>query len=139
MLVPAFYGDHEHHDPSIEIFLRHEKPDACCGAHSLAEVYSVLTGMSGKERVGPDEAMLFLGNIRERLTIIALTDEEYFECVETSTVLGIRGGMIYDAVLARCALKSQAETIYTWNIKHWKRLGPEIASRLRSPENPPAL
>ena len=26
VLVAAFYGDHEHHEPSIELFLRYEKP-----------------------------------------------------------------------------------------------------------------
>ena len=91
--------------------------------------------MPGKEHVGPDEAMLFLGNIRERLVIITLTPEEYFDCVEASAALGISGATIYEAVLARCALKSNAEIIYTWNLKHWKRLGPEIAARLKTPDD----
>ena len=28
------------------------------------------------------------------------------------------GGGIYDAMLAHCALKAEAETIYTWNDRH---------------------
>jgi predicted nucleic acid-binding protein len=75
VLVATFYGDHEYHHPSIELFLRYEKRDVSCGAHSLAEVYATLTGMPGKNRAGPDETLLFLGNIRERLTVIALTDK----------------------------------------------------------------
>ncbi|MBI3941087.1 MAG: twitching motility protein PilT, partial [Acidobacteria bacterium] len=70
VLVATFYGDHEHHDESIQLFLRFEKKDVCCGVHSLAEVYSALTGMPGKARVVGDEALLFLGNIREQLTIV---------------------------------------------------------------------
>ena len=56
VLVAAFYGDHEHHDSSIELFLRYRKHEACCAAHSLAEVYASLTGMPGKNRATPDEA-----------------------------------------------------------------------------------
>jgi predicted nucleic acid-binding protein len=114
VLVATFYADHEHHESSIELFLRYEKREVCCGAHSLAEVYASLTGMPGKDRVGPDEAMLFLGNIRERLSIIALTDREYFKALEALAGAGITGGGIYDGTLGHCALKAGAETIYTW-------------------------
>ena len=133
VLVAAFYGDHEHHEPSMELFLRYEKRDVCYGAPSLAEVYASLTGMPGKYRAGPDEAMLFLGNIRERLTIARLTDKEYFRTMEASAAAGATGGGIYDALLGACALKAGAETIYTWNVKHFKRLGTEIAARTATP------
>ncbi len=133
VLVATFYGDHEHHEPSIDLFLRYGKRDACCGAHSLAEVYSSLTGMPGTDRVGADEAMLFLSNIRERMSIVTLTDKEYFKAVEASAAAGVTGGGIYDALLGHCALKAEAEAIYAWNLKHFKRLGPEIAGRVATP------
>jgi predicted nucleic acid-binding protein len=120
-------------NPSIELFLRLEKREVCCGAHSLAEVYASLTGMPGKDRASADEAMLFLGNIRERLSIVTLTDKEYFKAMEVSAAVGVIGGGIYDAVLGHCALKAGAETIYTWNAKHFRRLGPEIAGRVKTP------
>ncbi len=31
------------------------------------------------------------------------------------------GGLTYDALLARCALKANVETIYTWNLGHFQR------------------
>ena len=133
VLVATFYADHENHDPSIDVFLRHKKNDACCGVHSLAEVYSVVTGMPGKDRASADEAVLFLGSIRERLSIITLTDQEYFKVLEASAALGVTGGGIYDALLGHCALKSRAEVIYTWNLRHFERLGPEIAGRVSTP------
>ena len=51
VFVATFYADHQHHHPSLELFLRYEKRDVACGAHSLAEIYSNLTGMPGKYRV----------------------------------------------------------------------------------------
>jgi hypothetical protein len=40
VLVATFYADREHDPPRINLFLRLERKDACCGAHSLAEVYA---------------------------------------------------------------------------------------------------
>lgn len=133
VLVATFYAQHEHHTPSIDLFLRFDKDHACCAAHSLAEVYSVLTGRTGRHRVGGDEALLFLGNVRERLTTISLDREEYFAAIEASAALGIVGGAIYDALLAHCALIAEAESIYTWNLKDFQRLGPAIAARVKTP------
>jgi predicted nucleic acid-binding protein len=133
VLIATFYGDHQHHEPSKNLFLRFDKTEVCCAAHSLAEVYSTLTGMPGTHRVTGDEALLFLGNIRERLTTVALNSNEYFRAVEASSANGLAGGTIYDALLGHCALKAEAQSLYTWNLKDFKRLGPEIAARAKTP------
>ncbi len=133
VLVAVFYGDHQHHAPSIECFLRFSKKQACCGAHSLAEVYSSLTRMPGKDRISGEQAMLFLDEIRERMTIVSLDDEEYFRAIAGASAGGVLGGTIYDALLAQCALKAKAEIIYTWNVKHYRQFGSEAAKRARTP------
>lgn len=133
MLVPVFYGDHSHHTASLELFIQFDKSNGCCGAHSLAEVYSTLTRMPGKHRVSGEQAMLFIGNIRERLSIIALEGYEYADALAASAALGIVGGGIYDAILAHCAIKAKAETIYTWNGRHYAQCGPQVTRRLRTP------
>ena len=134
VLVATFYADHEHHPPSINLFLRFGKKDACCGAHSLAEVYATLTGMPGRRRVSGDEALLFLGDIRERLTLIALDEREYFQVAESSALGGLAGGAVYDAILGHCALKAKAKVIYTWNTRDFPRLPAAIAGRVKNPE-----
>lgn len=133
VLVATFYADHEHHPASIDLLLRYGKKDSCCGAHSLAEVYATLTGMPGKRRVSGDEALLFLGDIRERLTVVALDEQEYFQMAEASATANLSGGAIYDAILGHCALKAKAEVIYTWNAKDFLRLPPLIAARVKNP------
>src|SRR5437899_7175760 len=107
-LVPVFYGDHAHHQASLELFVQLDKNTGCCGAHSLAEVYSTLTRMPGKYRISGEQAMLFIGSIRERLTIIALNGDEYSDALAASSARGIVGGGIYDAMLAHCAMKARA-------------------------------
>ena len=133
VLVPVFYGDHQHHGASLECFLRFTRKQACCGAHSLAEVYASLTRMPGKHRISGEQAMLFLSDMRERLTIVALDDHEYFQAITEAAEAGVVGGTIYDALLVHCALKAKVEIIYTWNVKHYGQFGSEAAKRVRTP------
>jgi predicted nucleic acid-binding protein len=133
VLVPVFYGDHVRHQVSLALFIQFDKSTGCCGAHSLAEVYSTLTRMPGKHRISGEQAMLFIGSIREQLAIIALSGDEYADALEASASLGIVGGGIYDAMLAHCAIKAKAETIYTWNGRHYMQCGPKVTQRLRTP------
>jgi predicted nucleic acid-binding protein len=133
VLVPVFYGDHVHHKASPDLFIQFDKSTGGCGAHSLAEVYSTLTRMPGKHRISGEQAMLFIGSIRERLSIIALDGDEYADALQASAALGIVGGGIYDAMLAHCATKAQAETIYTWNARHYSLCGEQVVALLRTP------
>jgi predicted nucleic acid-binding protein len=133
-LVPVFYGDHVHHKASLDLFIQFDKSEGCCGVYTLAEVYSTLTRMPGKHRISGEQAMLFIGSIRERLSIVALNNDEYADALEAAAALGIVGGGIYDAILAHCAIKANAQTIYSWNIRHYAQCGPEVIRRLRTPQ-----
>jgi predicted nucleic acid-binding protein len=133
VLIPVFYGDHVHHKASLDLFIRFDKSTGCCGAQSLAEVYSTLTRMPGKHRISGDQAMLFVSSIRERLSIIALTGDEYYEALQAAAALGIVGGGSYDAMLAHCAIKAQSDAIYSWNTRHYALCGPEVRRRLSTP------
>jgi predicted nucleic acid-binding protein len=133
VLVATFYADHERHRPSIALFLRYAKNEVCCAAHSLAEVYATLTSMPPPRRVSGHEAVLFLRDIQERLTLVTLDADEYFQLTMDSAGLSLASGAIYDAVLAECALKLGARVIYTWNTKDFLRLAPAVADRVQMP------
>jgi len=83
--------------------------------------------------MGADQALLLLDQIRERLAIVTLDEEDYYTAIASAVALGIVGGTIYDALLAKCALKANAAIIYTWDLDHFRRLGPEVARRVRTP------
>ena len=131
VLIPVFYGDHTHHAASLEVFARCDK-DGCCGAHSLAKAYAALTRMPGKHRISGEQTMLFIADIRERLSVIAVLDgDEYTDLLEKAAAAGIVGGRLS---LRRgpggLALKSGAESIFTWNVRHFVRFGPEVTRRV---------
>jgi predicted nucleic acid-binding protein len=133
VLVPVFYGDHAHHAASLDLFTKFPQKDVCCGAHSLVEVYSTLTRMPGKHRISGEQGMLFINDIRQRMTVISLSADDYGDMLEKFTSIGIVGGAIYDALLAACALKAKAETLFTWNIRHYGQFGPDIMRILKTP------
>lgn len=134
VLVAAFYEHDARHEPSFETLVRHGKDDTCCSVHSLAEVYATLTGMPGPKRVSPDEALLFIDDLRANLALIALDEDEYFQVVQSAAEEGLVGGAVYDAIIGHCALKAKAETICTWNEKDFVRLSGPIAERVRRPQ-----
>jgi predicted nucleic acid-binding protein len=133
VLVPVYYGDHEYHDRSMRVFRKFTQAQASCGAHSLAEVYSALTRMPGRDRISAEQAILFVDDLRDRLTVVSLTADEHAQGLRKYGAMGIVGGTIYDTLLAHCALKARAEEIYSWNTRHYQQFGPEVVARLRTP------
>lgn len=131
VLVPVFLGDHEHHKSSLDLFLRYKKRDVSCAAHGMAEVYATLTRLPGKHRLSPAQSMLCVGEIRQRLSVVALTELEYYSALERASSLSIVGGTTYDALIVACALKAKADTIYTWNLRHFEQL--DLPGRIETP------
>lgn len=133
ILVPVFVSTHPHHEDSFRVFEAASKRTSACGAHSLAEVYSVLTRLPLKPPISPESAATFISEIRQRLTVLTLTGDDYFETIESAAKRGISGGRVYDALLLKCAEIADPETIYTWNVKHFQAIAPELADRIRTP------
>ncbi len=72
VLIAAFHGGHVHHLPSLKRFAAAEKKHSACGIHSLAEVYAVMTVLPVKPMIPPEQALLFVEEIRSRLESQAL-------------------------------------------------------------------
>jgi len=133
VLLAAANADHIHYAPSRELVLSLRRRQDACAAHSFAELYSTLTRMPFPQRRNASQAMLFVEDVQARLTPIALTPEEYFAAISDYSAMGVVGGAIYDALIARCALKARAEKIYTWNVRHFRQFGPDVEKKLRTP------
>lgn len=46
---------------------------------------------------------------------------------------GLSGGIIYDALACRAAIRAKAEILLTFNVKDFHRACPEVASRIEEP------
>jgi len=133
VLIAAFWGGHQHHEASLRRLGGANKKRSGCGVHSLAEVYAVMTALPVRPMIPPEQAVLFVAEVRERLTLVSLDGEEYFAAVRRCAEKGFTSGRIYDALLLACAAKARAQTIYTLNAKHFQALAPELAERVQAP------
>ena len=132
-LIPVFLEAHEHHSLSLRAFLKAEPAQAFCSSHGLVEFYSTLTRLPGSHRLSGEQVLLFLGDIRQRLAVESLTAEETWKLLADAAARGVTGGMIYDFIQARTALKAHATVLYTWNTKHFSRLGKDVSVIARTP------
>ena len=134
VLVAAFWGDHPQHKQSIELLKTCTPETAFCSAHSVAETYSTMTRMPVKPPISAEHALLFIRDIQDRFTVVALTSKEYFATVERLASTGLAKNYIYDGLIMAAAAKSEAAEIYTWNIGHFRAVSPqETVSRIRTP------
>jgi predicted nucleic acid-binding protein len=78
--------------------------------------------------------LLFLTDVRDRLTLITLDEQVYVQMEEACGTAGLTGGTVYDAILGYCALKADADVIYRWNTKDFLRLPPAISGRVQAPD-----
>jgi predicted nucleic acid-binding protein len=133
VMVAALWGDHPCHAASLSVFVEAGRQTGACGIHSLAEVYAVMTALPARPPLVPEQAFLLVEQIPQRLAIVALDEAEYRNAIRDLADRGLGGGRVYDALLLACARKCRAETIYTWNAKHFRQIAPDLASRIRTP------
>jgi hypothetical protein len=65
---------------------------------------------------------------------VSLGGEDYLVSIREAAANRISGGAIYDALIARCAVRMGADQIFTWNTRHtncWAQMFPN-ASRAPS-------
>jgi predicted nucleic acid-binding protein len=133
VLVAVFYADHPDHAPSERAFLSGRKEDLFCALRTLGEVYAVLTGLPLRPRITGAEGVDIIRQIRNRLTLVSLTEDEYVATIESASA-AIVGGAVYDALIARCAVKAQADVLLTWNQRDFSRFGDAVARLAKTPQ-----
>ena len=133
VLIAVAHVQHIHHESSRNLWNQCTARDTVVNAHTMAEVYNVLTSMPRGFRLSPRNASAAVDTFLERVTPVALTSEEYVAAIRASSALGIAGGSIYDALHVACARKVDAETIYTWNMRDFQLVAPDLAGRIVRP------
>jgi predicted nucleic acid-binding protein len=134
VLVAAMSQGHPQHSASL-LWARKAslgKIEAFMSTHTLAELYSVLTGHPAW-RITPEDFVKSLKVLKGYVKPVALGLTDYECALERMASCGFSGGGIYDALHARAALKCKAEVLLSWNEKHFSRLGEDIATLVRTP------
>lgn len=130
VLVAAVVQKHENNAQAFAVLdrVQNGKDEGFVSAHSLAEVYAVLTKSPPPFRHSSEQALLSLEeNIIKYFRVVSLTGAEYVALVREAALAGIQGGTVYDAILLKCAAKASVERIYTLNTRHFEAIWPKNA------------
>ncbi len=84
-------------------------------------------------RLTPSESLFNIRQVLQRVRTVELNEFEYLQTIRSVAAMPLSGALIYDALLLQAARKVQAETLYTWNVKHFQMLAPDLADRIRTP------
>jgi len=90
--------------------------------HSLAEVFSTLTGGRLGIRYVPSEASEMVASLVKDLEIVELSLEQTLEALASAQKKGVRGGRIHDYLHAAAAFHADAKYLVTLNGKDFKGL-----------------
>jgi len=135
VLVSAMLSDHIHHVHS-QPWLAQAKAgvfEAVVSAHSLAELYAVLTSLPRTPRISPAEASeLILENVAS-YTVVALSAADYKKLIEDLVKIGVSGGAVYDAVIAQAAQLAKVDLLLSLNVSDFQRVWPAGGSQVASP------
>jgi predicted nucleic acid-binding protein len=133
VLIAASDAQNSRHELSAPLLAAATRRSTACGAHTLAEVFAVLSRLPGGRRQRPEIAGLLVNQIIERVTVIPLTVEEYAETIRNIARSLLTGGIVFDALLLACARKVEPDRIYTWNVRHFRMVAPDLAERIMTP------
>ncbi len=123
-MIAALVEWHEHHQAAArEISSRLERGSPMTvAAPALVEAYAVLTRLPAPHRLAASDALALLEANFAGHPVATLDGAAYRSLLGTAPGLSISGGRIYDAVIARCAVRSGVETLLTFNERHFRGL-----------------
>jgi len=82
-------------------------------SHSLAEIFSALTGGNVRLRVGADQAAEMLSKLADNLSFFDLAPADVLSALKEAKARGVRGGRVHDFLHAVAAEKSGAKQLLT--------------------------
>jgi predicted nucleic acid-binding protein len=95
--------------------------DCFAARRSRAEFYCAATGRMG---VPPDVAGQLLESLDEFVEWVSLSDAEEARLIKSAPRRGLQGRILFDALIAECAVKAGCKIIVTANPTHFRHVLP---------------
>lgn len=142
ILVAALVQSHVAHALAVAWLQRVQRKEVTgyIAAHTVAEVYAVLTRMPVKPPISPATAWKVLQTeVLPHVEVVALSAADYPTVLEQLAAHHIGGGQTYDALIAKAALLASVDHLITLNAKHFRAIFPDVAALVINPNESPTL
>jgi hypothetical protein len=73
-----------------------------------------MTALPVRPQLSPEQVFIFVEQIVDRLKTISLDESEFLRTIHEFA-------------------DRDARAVYTWNLKHFRRIAPDLADRIRTP------
>jgi predicted nucleic acid-binding protein len=137
ILVAAVLDQHDSYARAFAVLdrVQNGKDEGFISAHSLAEMYAILTKLPPPFRHSPEQALLSIEeNVVQYFKISSLSGSDYTVLIREAALAGIQGGTVYDALSLKSAGKTDVDRIYTLNLAHFQAVAKkEQIPLLRAP------
>jgi predicted nucleic acid-binding protein len=136
VLVAASISNHPHRLQSLALLERARggEVEGVISAHGIAEFYAVLTRAPLNPPVYPSEVWQILSrNILPSFKVVEVGATQYKTVLQRAAEKGWIGGLIYDALHLAAASSNHCKRIYTFNLRHFLKLAPELRDIILSP------
>ena len=119
---------HEHHPQAYGLLARllggSEAPRVVVPRQVVTEAYSVLTRLPAPRRMSPEAVLRSLSEtFRDCVEVVDRPEGDVWSFLLAARQRGIAGGSIHDAAILDVAEGAGASRLYTFNLRHFERLG----------------
>lgn len=136
VVIAALVESHPMHERAFPWLkqAREKQLELIVASHTLAELYAVLSTLPLKPRISSSVAWrLIKENIESISKVISLTPADYSSTIKSLSEMGVIGGTVYDALIAKVAKKAKVERLITLNIDHFKRVWQDGQNKIIAP------
>lgn len=136
VLVAGIVEAHPAHERALPWLARGRSGEIepLVSAHSAAETFAVLSTMPLSPRISPGLArQLVRENVLSVARVVTLSARDYGAVIDEIADLGLSGGAVYDALIARAAVSGKADRLLTLNPKDFLRVWPGGSERIQTP------
>lgn len=136
VLVAAIIEAHPKHVNALPWLqkVREKDIDGVISAHTLLELYSILTTLPLSPKIYPSlAAKLIKENIVTDFEIIKYSSHDYIKLLDELSKGNIAGGASYDGLILYAARKIKVDIILTLNANDFLRVAPQFVRIISEP------
>jgi len=136
VIIAALVESHPVHERAFPWLkqAREKQFELIVAGHTLAELYAVLSTLPLKPRISSSVAWRLINeNIVAHSKVVSLTPAEYSSTIKRMSEMGLIGGTIYDALIAKVAQKTGVARLLTLNIDHFRRVWQDGEKKIIAP------